>query len=72
MFTNIEVYSDINEQLEFRVFDMLGNVVHQDQVEIFEGENRFEFDGSALSSGIYTFSLSSDLGTVTRKIIISK
>lgn len=70
--TNIEVYSGINEQLQLRVFDMLGNVVHQKQVEVFEGANYFEFDGAHLATGMYTFSLSNKLGAITRKMVISR
>ncbi|MFT5167569.1 MAG: hypothetical protein ACI8P3_002807 [Saprospiraceae bacterium] len=70
--TTIEVYSEINERLDFRVFDFLGNVVHQSNVEIFEGENNFDFDGAHLANGIYTFSLSNKLGIITRKIVVSR
>ncbi len=70
--TNIEVFSNVNERLDFRVFDILGNVVHQDNVEIFEGQNNFEFDGTHLSNGIYTFTLSNKLGAITRKIVVSR
>lgn len=70
--TNIEVYSDINEQLDFKVFDLLGNLVHQNKVEIFEGQNNFNFDGTHLANGIYTFTLSNQLGAITRKIVVSR
>ncbi len=70
--TTIEVYSDINERLNFQVFDILGNVVHQSQVEIFEGINNFDFDGTHLANGIYTFSLNNHLGSITRKIVVSR
>jgi type IX secretion system substrate protein len=70
--TRIEVNSKVNEQLDFRVFDLLGNIVHQRNVEIFEGENNFDFDGTHLANGIYTFSLSNKLGTITRKIVVSR
>jgi len=70
--TNIEVNSGINEQLDFRVFDILGNTVHQERVNVFAGENNFQFDGTHLATGIYTFSLSNKLGAVTRKMVVSR
>ena len=70
--TTIEVYSDINERLDFRVFDLLGNVVHYRKVHILEGENNFAFDGTHLANGIYTFSLSNNQGVITRKIVVSR
>lgn len=70
--TTIEINSKVNERLDFRVFDLLGNVVHQRTVEIFEGQNNLEFDGTYLANGIYTFNLSNKLGTITRKIVVSR
>ncbi len=70
--TNIEVVSTINEQLDFRVFDILGNLVHYRKVDLMEGENNFEFDGTHLSNGIYSFTLSNNLGAITRKIVVSR
>lgn len=70
--TNIEVYSNIEERLDFRVFDLLGNVVHQSVVEVLQGSNNFEYDGTHLANGIYTFSLSNSLGSISRKIVVSR
>jgi hypothetical protein len=70
--TNIEVNSKVDETLEFRVFDMLGNLVHYRKVEIFQGTNNFEFDGAALSNGIYTYTLSNKTAVLSKKMVISR
>lgn len=70
--TNIEIYSNIDERLDFQVFDLLGNVVHRSVVEVLEGSNNVEFDGTHLANGIYTFSLSNGLGAISRKIVVSR
>ena len=71
--TNIEVNSKIDETLQFRVYDMLGNLVHQRKVEIFQGiTNNIEFDGTALSNGIYTYTLSSKNAIISNKMVISR
>lgn len=70
--TNIEVISTFNEELDFTVYDMLGNLVHTRKVDLVEGENNFQFDGAHLSNGIYTMSLSNNLGAITRKIVVSR
>ncbi len=70
--TNIQVYSQVDETLDFRVFDLLGNIVHQDVIDVFQGENNFEFDGTHLANGIYTFSMSNNLGAISRKIVVSR
>ena len=70
--TNIEVNSKVDETLEFRVFDMLGNLVHYRKVEIIQGSNNFEFDGAALSNGIYTYTLSNKTAVLSKKMVISR
>ncbi len=69
--TTIEVGSDVNEELDFVVYDMVGNLIHKRKVNIQTGLNHFDFDGSTLPNGIYSFSLSSELGTISRKMVIN-
>jgi len=71
--TNIEVNSKIDETLQFRVYDMLGNMVHERKVEVFQGvTNNIEFDGTALSNGIYTYTLSTKNAIISNKMVISR
>lgn len=70
--TNIIVNSKVDEQLELTVYDMLGQVLHRRSIRVFQGENNYEFDGSSLENGIYTYSLTSAKGAVTRSMVISR
>ncbi len=70
--TNIAINSKVNETLQFRVFDLLGNLVHYREVEIYQGDNNFEFDGTALSNGIYTYSLSNKTAVLSKKMVLSR
>ena len=70
--TYFEVHSKVNEVLNFQVFDMLGRRVHHDVVEIFEGANNFEFDGSRLNNGIYTYSLNNGKAAMTGKMVVNR
>jgi hypothetical protein len=70
--TNIEVVSKVEETLQFRVFDMLGNLVHDQKVAIYQGSNNIEFDGTRLSNGIYTYTLSNKTAVLSQKMVISR
>lgn len=71
--TIIEVNSKINETLQFKVFDMLGNLIHQREVEVFQGiTNNIEFDGTALAVGIYNYSLATENAIISKKMVISR
>lgn len=70
--TIIEISSKVDESLEFRVFDMLGNLVHIRKVEIFEGTTHVEFDGTRLPNGIYTYTLSNKTNVIAKKMVISR
>jgi len=71
-FTQIQLNSTITSELDFQVFDLLGKEVHRQQVQIFEGANNFEFDGSRLSDGIYIYSVSNQDGRLSNKMIINR
>lgn len=70
--TNIEISSKVEETLQFRVFDMLGNLVHDQKVAIFQGTNYVEFDGTSLSNGIYTYTFSNKNAVIAQKMVISR
>lgn len=70
--TNIAVDSKVDETLQFRVFDLLGNLVHHREVEIFQGTNNIEFDGTALATGIYNYTLSTKTAIISKKMVISR
>ncbi len=70
--TTINLNSQVQESLNFMVYDMLGQLVHQRQVQIFPGENNFDFDGTHLDNGVYTYILANQKGQVSRRMVISR
>jgi hypothetical protein len=56
--------------LTFSVYSILGNEVFSEQVSAKYGMNKFEFDASNLSSGMYIYSLSDGTSVSTRKMTV--
>ena len=60
-----------NVRLE--VYDILGRLVESQDLGFFSsGEGRYEFDGSALSSGVYLYRISTASASQTRKMMLVK
>lgn len=70
--TDIEVISGIRGRFDFRVFDFTGNMIHREPVQIFQGENRISFNGSNLPNGIYIYTLTDGLTSVSRKMVLHR
>ncbi len=66
----IDIASETAGNFNFRVVDLLGNVVESRQVQIFNGKNQLEFDGSHLPNGMYLLMLQNEKGYVTQKLTI--
>lgn len=56
--------------LTFSVYSILGTEVHTERVSAKYGMNKFEFDASNLSSGMYIYSLSDGTSVSTRKMTV--
>lgn len=56
--------------LEFTVYNVLGSVVYAEQLSAVAGINRLDFASNGLSSGMYVYTLSDGVSTVTRKMNI--
>ena len=61
---------EVMNNLTFSVYSILGNVVHTERVSAKYGMNKFEFDASNLSSGMYIYSLSDGTSVSTRKMTV--
>lgn len=57
---------------QFVVRDATGREVSSMPVNSARGENRIIFDGSSLSAGVYTYSLTNGSSVLSRRLIISK
>ena len=70
--TMIEVTSLSRENLDFEVFDLLGQRIYLEKVAILPGTNQIPFDGSQLQNGIYNYSFSNGESRVSSKMIVLK
>lgn len=66
----IQYGNDITSEVDFRVYDMLGNLVFSNYYSSTVGFNEILFDTSKLLSGIYTFTLSNNTELITERIIV--
>ena len=58
-----------DQAMTLQVFDLKGQVVHQDQVQAYRGSNAHTLDMGGISSGMYVVRLSSPTGRLDKKII---
>ncbi|MFT4760333.1 MAG: hypothetical protein ACI9XO_003092 [Paraglaciecola sp.] len=70
--TMIKINSEIDSKMQFTVTDLFGKVIRQESVNINLGQNQLELDASNLSNGIYIYSLSNELGNVSKKLVVQK
>lgn len=61
------------EKLNLEVFDMTGRkVVNIERNELASGRHSLNFDASVLSSGTYFYSIKTDTGRITKRMVITK
>jgi hypothetical protein len=69
--TTIVFESSQSGTYNFEVRDVMGRRVASMEVKASTGENRILFDGSSLSSGVYTFSLSNGNASLSNRMVVS-
>ena len=70
--TTIDVQAQISGDFQFSVFNMVGQMVHQQKVQLVTGQNSILFSGAHLATGMYTFAISNNQGVLTDKMLISR
>lgn len=70
--TQIEVEAEIRGQFDFRVYDLTGRMIQRRPVQIIQGINRIPFAANNLPPGLYVFTLTDGLNTVSRKMVIGR
>ncbi|MBP9151556.1 MAG: T9SS type A sorting domain-containing protein [Flavobacteriales bacterium] len=68
----INFSSKFGGDYQFVIRDVTGKEVSRTTLYAAAGDNRFNFDGSTLSSGLYTYSLSNGVNVLTQRLVISK
>ncbi len=71
-FTNIEITAENSDELIFRVFDLVGNEIHREEIFVTQGINNHEFDGGRLANGIYMYTIEKNGALVSEKMIINR
>lgn len=70
--TNIVIHSKESNTFDFRVINMVGEIVYNEQIYLISGENNISFDGNKLSSGVYFYSIGKDGNYSSKKMIVSR
>ena len=68
--TTIHFGNDNDKDIKFSVYDILGNIVFVDNINSEIGHNEYSFEKGNLTSGLYTFTLSNGVKTISERIII--
>jgi hypothetical protein len=70
--TTIIIGLEEAQNIDLKVYDVLGNKIYAVQKNGIVGENKFVFDGAGLQPGVYYYSMTIDDKSVTRKMILQK
>ena len=68
--TTIHFGNNNSENVKFSVFDILGNLIQTENINSNIGHNEYVFEKGNLTSGLYTYSISNGVKTITERIVI--
>ena len=68
--TTIHFGNNNSENVKFSVYDILGNLIQTENINTKIGHNEYVFEKGNLTSGLYTYSISNGVKTITERIII--
>jgi hypothetical protein len=71
-YTTIVVDAKTSDNFQFEVFDLLGQRIHQQMVNLTEGRNEFTFDAGDLVNGTYYYSIGNQEGKSTRMMVLHR
>jgi hypothetical protein len=70
-FTDISYWMPTAGTIEFQVYNVLGSAVTMRTIHSESGNNKFTFDTSSLTPGIYLYSMKVGNKTVSKRMIVS-
>lgn len=70
--TNITVDSRASGQFDFKVYSLIGEMVHSESFNLSLGENILTFDGTRLESGMYFYSIGQGADVVTKRMVVGQ
>ncbi|MCK4345848.1 MAG: T9SS type A sorting domain-containing protein [Bacteroidales bacterium] len=68
-YTRIGCFCDKSCIVELKIFSLVGQVIHKEELYASKGKNLFRFDGSDLKSGTYLYTISNARGKYSGKLI---
>ena len=70
--TTIEISADISGEFQFTVFDVVGKLMHSEQIQLTTGYNAFTYNAADLNAGMYIYAISNGTGAISEKMIVSR
>ncbi|MBV6439847.1 MAG: T9SS C-terminal target domain-containing protein [Haliscomenobacteraceae bacterium CHB4] len=70
--TMIQVESNVSGDFRFEVFDLTGQMIHSQSINVLAGSNQFTFEAGDLPNGAYFFTFGNADGRVARKMVIAR
>lgn len=70
--TKISFNSPAISDVEFKVYNMLGKLVYNENLKAKQGNNMIQFFSKDLPAGVYMYSLRSDNHIVTRRMVVAR
>lgn len=67
--TRISFYSPFDQRVELRVYNILGEMLHEESAGFSPGEHSFEYDGGGLQPGTYIYRITNQKEIFTGKFI---
>lgn len=70
--TEIQVDTKQSGTFEFKVYNIIGKLLHEETVTLSAGKNTITFNGSKLHSGMYFYSVGQGNDRVTRRMVVHR
>lgn len=67
--TRIGFYSPVRDNIDLKIYNILGELIHEESRLVTPGEHFFRFDGRELLPGSYLYLVTSTSSSLTRKLI---
>lgn len=68
-YTRIGCFCDNSGIVELKIFNLVGQVIHKEELYASKGKNLFRFDGSNIKSGTYLYTISNSQGIYSGRLI---
>lgn len=70
--TSIAIDSKESGDFDFKVYSLIGELIHSEVLTLSTGQNIVEFDGADLTSGMYFYAIGQGNDVVTKRMVVSK